>query len=197
MSEPRTLREWRELRGLSREELAEATFLEEELIARIEEVGVPSRASMRKDDDFTDEVLGSIMEVLNLKEGLHLNDAPIETQPGDFVLNPVELAKLNPEILEFLQSHAEELSLRVAVPNEWDVALKPCADIRWEDCEAIGDWCREEAAYIQESGRLHMDLAALVQEHSTDPNTKTGEVLEFRNGRWVPKGREEDEEKED
>ncbi len=193
MSESKTLREWRELRGLSRAELAEATSLEEELIARIEEVGVPTPVSTRKDDDFTDEVLGSIMEALDIEEDIYFNDAPIEAKPGDFVLDPSKLADLDPGISEFLQSHAEELDLRVAVPNEWDVALKPYADIRREDLETIRDWCREEAGYAAEMGRQHMNMAALIEEHSSDPNAKTGDVLEFRDGRWVPKRKEEDE----
>ncbi len=195
MEDARTLKEWRELRGLSRAELAEATFLEEDLIARIEEVGIPTRASMRKDDDFTDEVLGSIMEALDLEEDIYFNDAPIESSPGDIVFDPSKLADLDPGIAEFLQSHAEELNLRVAVPNQWDVALKPYADIQREDIKAIGEWCREEAAYAAEMGRQAMNMAALMEEHSADPNAKTGDVLEFRNGGWVPKSREDDEEK--
>ncbi len=194
MDEAKTLKQWRELRGLTIQELAEATFLEEELIARIEEVGVPMPASMRKADDFTDEVLGSIMDALDVKEGVRFNDAPIEAQPADFVLDPTALAELDAEILEFLQSHAEEISLRVAVPNKWDVALKPYANIRREDYEALREWCREEAAYAAEMEQWHGDMAALMEEHSADPNAKTVDVLEFRDGRWVPKRREEDEE---
>ncbi len=194
MDKPRTLKEWRELRGLSREELAEQTFLDEKLIARIEEVGVPAPASIRKTDDFTDEVLGSIMEALDLEEGISFNDAPIEANPGDMVLDPSRLAKLDPGILEFLQSHAEELNLRVAVPNQWDVALKPYADIRGEDLKAMSEWRREEAAYAAEMGRQYMNMAALMEEHSTDSSAKTGDVLEFRDGRWVPKRRAEEDE---
>ncbi len=196
MSEPKTLKEWREFRGLSRQQLAEATFLEEKLIARIEEVGVPTRASVRKDDDFTNEVLGSIMEALDLEEDIYFNDAPIESSPGDFVFDPSKLADLDPGIVEFLQNHAEELNLRVAVPNQWDVALKPYPDIRREDLEAIRDWCHEEAAHAAEMGRQEMNIAALMQEHSSNPNAKTGDVLEFRDGRWVPKRRAEEYEEE-
>jgi hypothetical protein len=148
---------------------------------------------MRKADDFTDEVLGSIMEALDIEEGIAFEDAPIESNPGHYVLDPAALAKLDPGIVEFLQEHAEELKLRVGIPNQWDGALKPYSKVNLEDAENINAWCQEEAAYLKQMVQYHMDLDALMSEHTTDPNVKMGEVLEWRDGRWVPRPPKEEE----
>jgi transcriptional regulator with XRE-family HTH domain len=193
MSKHKTFKEWRELRGLSREELAEKTWLDEELIARIEEVGVPTPASIRKADDFGSEVLDSISEALDIEEGVGYDVAPIEANPGDYVLNPTALAALDPGIVEFLKEHAEELDLRVGIPNQWDVALKPIGKVSLEDAENIKAWRQEENAYRKEMLQHIRDFNALGLEHTTDPNAKIGEVLEWRDGRWVPKPPKEEE----
>jgi hypothetical protein len=39
----------------------------------------------------------------------------------------------------------------------------------------------------------HGNMAALLTEHATDENQRTGDVLEERGGRWVPKSKKDEE----
>ena len=82
MSESMTLREWRELRGLTREELAEKVGVSANIIARLEEVGDPTYADTLEGDTFLNHAIGPIMEALDLKEGVALTEVPVGVRPG-------------------------------------------------------------------------------------------------------------------
>jgi len=196
-SKDRTLKEWREQRGLSREELAERTGVDAVLLARLEEVGDPTYADTIEGDAFLKEVIGPIMEVLGLEEGVAMDKVPIDAAAGAYVLDPGALSKLDEDVECFLAEHAEEIGLRVAVPNRWDVGLKPYADLEEADYEAIVAYKAREIAHNRAIAEYARNMYAMLTEHATDENQKTGDVLEERGGRWVPKRqrspKEEDE----
>jgi transcriptional regulator with XRE-family HTH domain len=194
LSESKTLREWRELRGLTREELAEKVGVSANIIARLEEVGDPTYADTLEGDTFLNHVIGPIMEALDLKEGVALTEVPVGVRPGYVVLDIAALWELDEGAVRLLLERAEELDLRLAVPNGWDVGLKRHEDVTEADRRAITKYLAGEAAYAEAMGEYHGNIAALLAEHATDENQKTGDVLEERGGRWVPKRQKDEEE---
>jgi transcriptional regulator with XRE-family HTH domain len=187
--EGRTLKEWRELRGLSRDELAERVGVDAETIARLEEVGDPTYADTIEGDAYLNGVIGPIMEALGLDGGVALTELPSAARPGCFVLDPAALWELDESVARFIIEHAEEIDLRLAVPNKWDVGLKPHEYVTEADVRAIKEYCDKEVAYVKAMAEYHGNMAALLSEHATDENQKTGDVLEIRGDRWVPKKR--------
>jgi transcriptional regulator with XRE-family HTH domain len=190
MDESKSLKEWRELGGLSRAELAESVGVDAEIIARLEEVGHPTYADTMEDDAFLDSVIGPIMEVLGLKEGVSLTEVPSKVKPGNIVFDAAALWELDESVARFVMEHAEEIDLRCAIPNRWDVGLKRDEDVTEADSREIKEYCDREAAYAMAMGEEHKNIVALLEEHATDKNQKTGDVLEERSGRWVPKKRQ-------
>jgi transcriptional regulator with XRE-family HTH domain len=178
------LKEYRELAGMDRRELAEALGdvlsgagldwwpLDEWTIARWEDVGFPidSERQRRQSDIFSNAVIGPMMEILGAgHKGLISTDAPPSPRPGDLVLNPAALEDLAPEFFEFLLSHADELDLQMAVPNRYDTHLKPYAGCGPEDLEAIGAWM---ATQIEHNEREAAKMARLLEFHQSQLTDK-------------------------
>jgi transcriptional regulator with XRE-family HTH domain len=187
VSEYKTLKEWRELRGLTREELAEKAGVSERVIGRLEEVGDPTYANTLEGDTFLNHVIGPIMEALELDEGVAFAEVPKEVRPGNVVLDMAALWELDEGVVRFLLEHAEELDVRLAVPNGWDVGLKSYEYVTEADHKAITEYLAGEAAYVEAMAEHHGNIAALLAEHATDETQRTGDVLEERGGKWVPK----------
>jgi transcriptional regulator with XRE-family HTH domain len=194
--ENRTLKEWRELRGLSREELAEKAGVSVGILARLEEVGEPYADDTVEGDAFLQLVTGPIMSALGLEEVVVTDVVPKYAAPGDLVLDPGGLAELDESVWRFLIEHAEEINLRVAVPNRWDVGLKRHQDVSEADAVAIHSYLENQGAYKQAAVDETGDIVALLQEYATEKGQKTGDVLEPRGGRWVPKSKGSEEEDE-
>jgi hypothetical protein len=58
-----------------------------------------------------------------------------------YVLDPLALEELSPEVAEFLGEHAEALDLRMAVPSRWGVVLKTLEQANTQaDADAIFAW---------------------------------------------------------
>jgi transcriptional regulator with XRE-family HTH domain len=142
-SENRTLQEWRELRGLSREELAEQTGVDADLIARLEELGDPTYGpDTWMGGEFAREVISPLADALGTSaEAIRMDVVPEEPMPGYYVLDILALEQLDPEIAEFLWTHAESLALRRAGPSRWGVVLTTLehADTQ-ETAETIFAW---------------------------------------------------------
>jgi len=135
VGEGKTLKEWRERRGLSREELADKSGVDLGDITWWEEVGFPTYYSSRQGDASGRTFVGPLMEAPNTKEGVVATDAPVEAEPGAYVLDPAKLGELDSGVVEFLREHAEEIGLRMAVPSRWDVALQPFENLGPEDVQ--------------------------------------------------------------
>jgi hypothetical protein len=187
VGEDKTLKEWRELRGLSREELADKSDVDLEDIARWEEVGFPTYFSSRQGDALSQSFVGPLMEAPNAKEGVAATDAPVEAEPGAYVLDLAKLGELDSGVVEFLREHAEEIGLRMAVPNRWDVALQPFENLEPEDVQVVIGYGEAEAAHARKMGVLCSDIAALMSEHASSPDQAVSDVLEERGGRLAPK----------
>ena len=197
MSESKTLKDWRELKGLSREELAEIASVDAETIARGEEVGDPTYVNTIEGDAFLNEVIGPIMDALGLKEGVSLTEVPSKPKLGTFVLDLAGLSELDESVARFVLEHAEEIDLRCAVPNKWDVGLKRHEEVTEADARAIKEFCDREVAYVTAMAEEHANMAALISEHATDENQTVGDMLEKRGGRWVPKSKKGEGESEE
>lgn len=199
----KTLKEWRELKGMSREELA--SELNDRLtkqpagggmfwypvtgthIARWEEVGLPVKEGFES-DIFGNTVLSVLMDLLGVDEqGLDIEHMPVGPDAGHYVLNPAKLAALDVEVLAFLHEHAEELDLRTAVPNSHDIGLKPFVDVGDDDVKAIMKRTELERKYNHAMGERLSNMLAMAKEHSDDPEAKMGDILEEKDGRLIPK----------
>jgi transcriptional regulator with XRE-family HTH domain len=132
MSEQRqtpTLKEVRELRGMSVREFADQSGIPAQLIERWEEVGVDAAPATRKADFFAASELAVLDEILDFGGRVKVSFAATEAQPGDIVIT----AFRHSENLERLLQEAQEtdnMELRIAVPTErWGVVLKSPEDV--------------------------------------------------------------------
>ena len=138
MVEIRPLKEWRELRGFSCNELAEIVGEDPEDLARWEKVGYPFYFGTKVEALFVFYVLIKLVDALKVQDNvIDAVEAPTEARPGDFVLSIGALLTVDPDTFCSLAEYAEEIGLRVAVPNRWDVVLKRFEDLVPEDWEAI------------------------------------------------------------
>ena len=134
----RTLREWREHRDLSREELAERIGVTENMVERWEEIGLDAEPGSR----YGDYLVGRITDALRVDGVLHLEHVPDSPNPGDLVITP------GPGVdIEDLLERAEELNVRVAVPSKWGPMMKPIEELEAADHKAIAAELRREAAH--------------------------------------------------
>lgn len=141
MSEDRTLKEWRELRGLSREDLAQRLGLTALMVERWEEVGLDAEPGSR----YGDYLVGRIFDALDIDGSLNLEDVPSEPNPGDVVIRP----EAGLDIDELLKLAEEPDAVRIAVPNEWGLSLKPIGELAEEDHAALVEHFRQERAYSE------------------------------------------------
>ena len=134
----KTLAEWREHRGLSREELAERVGATAQMVERWEEIGLDVEPGSRHGD----YLVGRIMAALRVDGELHLGHVPDSPNPGDLVISP------GPGVnIEDLLERAEELNVRVAAPSKWGPMMKPIERLGTADYKAIAAEHRREAAY--------------------------------------------------
>ncbi len=137
----KTLKEWREHRGLSLEELAGRVGVDAIMAERWEEIGLDAEPGSR----YGDYLIHKIMEALEVEEGLRLKDVPSEPNPGDLVITG------GPGVdIEDLIERAEELNIRIAVPDRFGLSLKPLKDgISEEDYAAIAEHHDRERAHSE------------------------------------------------
>ncbi len=171
MSEQRrapTLKEIRELRGMSVGELADRSGIPAELIERWEEVGVDAAPATRKADFFTDHELPALGEILDIGEAVKVSHAASEAEPGDIVVT----AFRHSESLERLLQEAQEtdnLELRIAVPTEkWGVVLKSPEDVTPEDRQAIASYEAAEAVHNEQRLRVLEAFLGVMEGRSED-----------------------------
>ncbi len=169
----RTLKEWREHRGLSREELAERVGVLASMIERWEEVGLDEEPGSRLGDLF----VGKVMDALEVEEGLVFPYVPDSPKPGDFIITPGAGAE---SLLEEIIEHAEELNLRMAAPDRWGQSLKPPKDLSDEDHAAIAGYFRREAAYSLRMSERARNIVEMLGGDSGEwrPGQTMGERLD-------------------
>lgn len=136
----KNLKEWREHRNLSREDLAERAGFPVEAIERWEEVGFDVEPGSRSGD----VVVNRLMNVLDAGEGMRTEYMPDSPKPGDLVITPGEGAGV-----EDLIERAEELNVRISVPDRFGLSLKPLKEVSGEDYAAIARYFEGERAYSE------------------------------------------------
>lgn len=163
----RTLREWREYRGLSREELAGRVGVHAGAVRRWEEIGLDCEPGSRAGD----YIVGKVMEALEVEEGLKLEHVPSEPKPGDMVITP------GPGVdIEDLIGRAEELNVRIAVPDRFGLSLKPLKDgLTEEDYAAIVRHFDRERAYSE--GVVRRMEAAMEMLGGNDGSWREGQTM--------------------
>ena len=140
-----TLKELRELRGLSLEELADRTRIPQELLVRWEEIGIDAAPCTWKADFWADEELSVILEVLDA-DSVRPKFAPTSPEPGEIVIDTPDS-----DLLDLLIDRGAELRLRVAIPTEkWGIVLKYAHDLTDADIQAIADYEEAKTAYLEE-----------------------------------------------
>ncbi len=171
MSEQRrtpTLKEIRELRGISVVELADRSGIPAQLIERWEEVGVDAAPATRKADYFADHELPALDEILEFGEAVKVPYVPSEAEPGDIVVT----APGHSESLERLLKEAQEtdnLKVRIAVPTEdWGVVLKSPENVTPEDWQAIASYAAAEAVHNKQRLRVLEAFLGVMEGRSED-----------------------------
>jgi transcriptional regulator with XRE-family HTH domain len=184
----RTIQGWRELRGLSREELADKSGIPAALIAQLEDAGEPFESGTSAGSRFSNRVYGALNEALGARAGFLVPTAALVDAPlGHWVLDGTALADLDADVAGFLIEHAEKIGLRVAVQTEHGILLKDYENVDSDDFQYIVDYHAREAEYAMKMVERMSDAIAQFQEHATDGQQELGEALEMRDGRWVPK----------
>jgi transcriptional regulator with XRE-family HTH domain len=172
---PLTLKEFRELRGMSVEELADESGVPAQMIERWEGVGMDAAPITRKADFFAYHQLAALGEVLGF-DRVKVPFAASEAEPGDMVITafrPSErLERLVQEALD-----TEGVNVRIAVPTErWGVVLKSADEVTPEERQAIDSYEAEEAAHNEE--RLRVLGAILTLMEGRDEDVTVEEALE-------------------
>jgi transcriptional regulator with XRE-family HTH domain len=177
MSESKTLKEWRELRGYTVQELADRTGFPPARIRRWEEVGFDFYADTREGDPLFQEAMTKLNRVLGpIPEGMSVVEAPSQPVPGDWVLRPVDT-----EILDELASRREEYGARLVVPTRWGPAIKEYKDTTLADHKAKGEYAKAEVEWLQAEGQSFLDAADFIeaqQENPDEENLTLGEAIE-------------------
>ncbi len=111
------------------------------MVERWEEIGFDAEPGSKLGDFF----IHKIMEALEVEDGLRLEHVPSEPKPGDLIITG------GPGVdIEDLIGRAEELDVRIAVPNRFGLSLKPLKDgITEEDYAAITGHFERERAYSE------------------------------------------------
>jgi len=141
MSKGMTLKEWRELRGLSREDLAERAGVTASMVERWEEIGLDAAPGSR----YGDHLVGRLFGALDIDGSLILENVPSEPNPGDLVVTPG--AGVEPG--DLLKLVADPDAVRIAVPNDWGLTLKPVHELTEEDHAAMAGHFERERAYSE------------------------------------------------
>ncbi|MBA2693953.1 MAG: helix-turn-helix domain-containing protein [Rubrobacter sp.] len=167
----KTLKEWREHRGLSLEELAERIGVTVLMVERWEEIGLDAEPGSPLGDRF----IHKIMEALEVEEGLVFPHVPDSPKPGDLVITPGEGMEV-----EDLMEYAEELDVRVSVPDRFGLSLKPVKGVSEEDFAAIAGHHARERAYSEAVVRRMEAALELLGANSGEwkPGQTVGERLE-------------------
>jgi hypothetical protein len=69
-------------------------------------------------------------------------------------------------------------------------------DVEKDDYEAIVAYKVRKIAHNKSMAEYARGMYAMLTKHATDENQKTGDVLEERGGRWVPKRQSSSEQDE-
>jgi transcriptional regulator with XRE-family HTH domain len=187
----RTLKEWRELRRLTVEELADAIGQEPFLVERWEAIGWDWEPYTRSGDAEKQDVLGSLLDVLNITGGIVGVHAPPSPEPGQYVVDPTKLPE---HVLRFFNEHAEEIGLRMALPSRWGPYLKEHEHLEPADLEALEAHHAREMEHNRRMGDMLANFVARMSEHGAKDGDKMGDVFEERDGKLVPRPRPEDQE---
>ncbi|MDP9484719.1 MAG: helix-turn-helix transcriptional regulator [Actinomycetota bacterium] len=190
-NEPRTLKDWRELRGLTVEELADAIGQEPERVERWEAIGWDWEPYTSSGDAEKQDVLGSLVDVLDITGGIVGVHAPPSPQPGRYVVDPTKLPE---HVLRFLNEHAEEIDLRMTLPSRWGPYLKEHEHLVPANLKALEAHHAREVEHNRRIGNMFANLVARMSEHGAKDADKIGDVFEERDGKLVPRRRPEDQE---
>lgn len=136
----RTIKDWREFRVISREDLASKLDLPVEVIERWEEIGFDVKPGTRAGDF----MLSKLAKALDAGEGLSVEYVPSGPEVGDLIIKPGPEADA---LIEDLFEGAEGLDLRMCVPDAWGHTLRPAKELSEADQTAIHDYFDKEAAY--------------------------------------------------
>jgi transcriptional regulator with XRE-family HTH domain len=159
-----TLKEWRELREITLEELAERTGIPLAVLERWEEIGIDAAPYSREADFLRDNYLSVVLWELGASS-VTSSYTPTNPEPGQLIIESPE----DPEVMDFLLGRAKELGLRVAVPTEkWGTVLKDAHDLTGEDAQAIADHQEAEAAHHEERLKRIRTAIGLLEGHEED-----------------------------
>jgi transcriptional regulator with XRE-family HTH domain len=161
MSEARKVRELRQEKGWSVEELAERSGVDADIIRAIERDrwyreydGMPATPE-------ENEVMGRLMAVFGVESQGVLIDNPPSLRPGDIVLGAEALDLLPQEVVE---ANADRVAIAVPDPETGEVGLIRYERLTPEDVENIVEYTeRRQAAVGALEGRI-LDHQSRMQE---------------------------------
>ncbi len=161
MSEPKELRELREEKGLSVEELAEQSGVDAGIIRAIERGRWYQESEGFLSNREEGEVLRRLTATLGAEEAGILMDMPPRLQPGDIVLGVEASGLLAQDVIE---ANADKVSIAVPDPETGEVGLIWYESLTLEDIDEVLADRRRRQEVVDAQGERVLDYLARMQE---------------------------------
>ena len=161
MSEPKELRELRQERGWSGEELANRTGVDAEIIRAIERDRWDQEYDGMPSTPEENEVMRRLIVVFGVENKGMIIDAPPSLRPGDIVLGTEALDLLPQEVIE---ANADKISIAVPDPETGELGLIRYERLMPEDVERIVGHSGHMRAATEAFGNRLRDHLARMQE---------------------------------
>ncbi len=166
MSEPKELWELRREKGLSVEELAEQSGVDESIIRAIERGRWYQESEGFLANREEGEVLRRLTEALGAEEAGILMDMPPRLQPGDIVLGVEASGLLAQEVIE---ANADKIGIAVPDPETGELGLIWYESLTGEDVDKVLEDRTRRQEVVDAQGERILDHLARLQEAGLQP----------------------------
>lgn len=111
------------------------------MVERWEEVGLDAEPGSR----YGDRLAGLLIGILDVDGLLRIEHVPGEPNPGDLIVG----SDAGLELEDLLKLARNFGAVRIAVPNDWGLSLKPVHELTEEDHAAIARYFEQERAHSE------------------------------------------------
>ena len=161
MSEARKVRELRQEKGWSVDELAERSGVDADIIRAIERDRWYREYDGMPGTPQENEIIGRLIDVFEVRsEGIIIDDPP-SLRPGDIVLGAEALDLLPQEVIE---ANADRVSIAVPDPETGELGLIRYNRLTPEDLERIVEYSERRRAAIESHKDRLLDHLSRMQE---------------------------------
>jgi transcriptional regulator with XRE-family HTH domain len=161
MSEARKVRELRQEKGWSVEELAERSGVDEDIIRAIERDRWYREYDGMPYTPQENEIIGRLIDVFEVRsEGISIDNPP-SLRPGDIVLGAEALDLLPQEVIE---ANADRVGIAVPDPETGELGLIRYNRLTAEDLERIAEYSERRRDAIESHKDRLLDHLSRMQE---------------------------------